>query len=106
MEKVIFTKMDQGRNFDCNPVTLEDGTTVKAYVRENSEGLIVRASAMKGGREIGYGSWSTKNDIFSVRLDPISKSADAKGLARIIFEGIMQILDEGTEGMKVENTGE
>ena len=98
--------MNQGRNFDCNPVTLEDGTIVKAYIRENSEGLIVRVSAKKGGREIGYGSWSTKNDIFSVRLDPLSKSADAKSLARIIFEGIMQILDDGTEETTEDNTEE
>lgn len=94
MEKVELIQKKQGKSLDYETVTLEDGTTVDFSLRETSDGLFVRASAKKGDKEIGYGSWSTKNDIFSVRVDPISKSSDGKGLARVIFDGIMQILEQ------------
>lgn len=94
MEKVKLIQKKQGKSLDYETVTMEDGTAVDFYLRDSSDGLFIRASAKKGGKEIGYGSWSTKNDIFSVRLDPLSKSVDSKGLARVIFDGIMHILEE------------
>lgn len=97
MEKVELVQKKQGKSLDYEPVTMEDGTSVEFSLRETSEGTFVRASAKKGGSEIAYGSWSDKSDIFSVRVNSLSKSADPKGLARIIFDGILQILEDETE---------
>jgi hypothetical protein len=101
MEKVELIQKKQGKSLDYEPVTLDDGTTVDFSLRESSEGLFVRASAKKGGNEIAYGSWSTKSDIFSVRVNFMSKSSDPNGLARIILDGILQIV-EGETGEKTE----
>ena len=102
MGTLVLIQKKQGKSLDYETVTMEDGTAVDFSLRESSEGTFIRASAKKGGKEIAYGSWSEKSDTFSVRVNFLSKSADPKGLARIIFDGILQILEDETEGKEAE----
>lgn len=83
----------QEKNLDFDPVTLEDGTVLTFTMRQSGNDTVVRCSAKKNGKEIGYGSWNTTADRFSMYVEPMSMSSDARALAQAVYDGIMQILD-------------
>ena len=93
MAALELKQKQQDRNLDFDPVTLEDGTVLTFTMRQSGKDTIVRCSAKKNGREIGYGSWNTKADRFTMYVEPMSMSSDARALAQAIHDGIIQILD-------------
>lgn len=84
----------QDKNVDYETVTMEDGTTLDFLLRKNEQNTIIRCSAKRDGKEIGFGSWSTAMDHYTLHVERITKTAvDTRALANAIHEGIMQILD-------------
>lgn len=83
----------QEKNLDFDPVTMDDGTVLTFTMRQSGKDIAVRCSAKKNGKEIGYGSWNTKADRFTMYVEPMSMSSDARALAQAIHDGIIQILD-------------
>ena len=45
-------------NRDFEPVDLGNGVTMELIKRTTDKGRIVRATATKGDKEVGYGSWN------------------------------------------------
>lgn len=85
-------RKQEDKNFDYDPVTMEDGTVLDSKIRQDGNKYIVRCSAMKDGREIGYGVWNTIADRFSVRVEPMSRT-DARKLSQAIADCIWQIIE-------------
>ena len=92
MAALELIQKQQEKNLDYEPVTMEDGTVLDFTIRQEGGKSIVRCSAKKDGKEIGYGAWNTISDRFSIRVEPMSRT-DAKALAEAIFSGIMQIVE-------------
>lgn len=85
-------RKQEDKNYDYNPVTLEDGTVLESKIRQDGTKYIVRCSAKKNDVEIGYGVWNTIADRFSVRVEPMSRT-NAKILSQAIADRIWQILE-------------
>ena len=95
MAAIELREKQQEKNVDFDQVSLEDGTTLDFSMRSNGGNTIVRCSARKDDKEIGYGSWNTAADKFYLRIEPMSKAGNVRELAQTIFNGIMQVLDGG-----------
>ena len=94
MASLELIQKPQERNIDYETITMEDGTTLDFTLRKNGQATIVHCSAKRDGKEIGHGSWNTSSDYFTLHVDRITKPAvDARGVAKAIYDGIMQILD-------------
>ena len=94
MATIELIQKPQERNVDYETVTMDDGTTLDFSLRKNGQNTVVHCSAKRDGKEIGHGTWNTSLDFFSIHVERIGKSAvDARGIARSIMDGIMQILD-------------
>jgi hypothetical protein len=94
MATIELIQKPQERNIDYETVTMEDGTTLDFTLRKNGQTTVVRCSAKRDGKEIGHGTWNTSLDFFSIHVERISKPAiDARGIARAIIDGIIQILE-------------
>ena len=92
MAELEIRQKQQVKNLDYDPVTMDDGTVLDFTLRQEGGKSIVRCSAKKDGKEIGYGTWNTLSDRFSIRVEPMSRT-DAKALAEAVFSGIMQIVE-------------
>ena len=86
------SRKQDDKNYDYNPLTLEDGTVLESKIRQDGTKYIVRCSAKKNDREIGYGVWNTISDRFSIRIEPMSH-ADAKTISQAIADSIWQIVE-------------
>lgn len=94
MASLELIQKPQERNIDYETITMDDGTTLDFTQRKNEQYDIIHCSARRDGKEVGYGSWNTKSDYFTLHVDRITKpSVDARSIARAIYDGIMQILD-------------
>ena len=94
MAALELRQKQQEKNLDYDPVTLEDGTVLSFTLRQDGSKYIVRCSAKKNDKEIGYGVWSTVSDRFSIRIEPMSHT-DAKATSQAMLDGLWQIV--GTE---------
>lgn len=78
-------------NRDFEPVDLGNGVVMEMILRTTDKGRIIRATATKGDKEVGYGSWNEEYGKFTVDVK-ITDNAEARTVADAIWSGIMQIL--------------
>ena len=92
MAKIELKEKARPDNKDFEPVDLGNGVVMDLILRTTDKGRIIRATAVKGEKEVGYGSWNEEYGKFNVNVD-IKDIEEAKTVAEAVWSGIMQILE-------------
>lgn len=78
-------------NRDFEPVDLGNGVVLNFIMRSEDGRRVIRGTAVRGGNEIGYGSWNEEYGRFSMHVE-FSDKYDSREVTEAIYSGLMQIL--------------
>lgn len=93
MAKIELREKARPDNRDFEPVDLGNGVTMELILRTTDKGRIVRATATKGDKEVGYGSWNEEYKKFTMDVN-LTDTVQGRTVAEAVWDGIMQVLGD------------